>query len=163
MRPTWGAFRRAYPDYGAYPAPAAVKQAIGGAADADWIVNTCALRMSRGLNGSGVTVPAHFPGLATVAGADRKRYAFRVAEVRRWLPHAIGKADFDHTKAAGAPFDKATPAQPRHHRLRHPLLRRDRPLRQLGRRLLLPRVRCDGVLDQGHADHRVEVCLAGCG
>lgn len=111
MGPTWDAFRRAYPDYRAYPAASAVKKAIGGAADADWIVNTCALRLSRGLNGSGVTVPAHFPGLATVAGADRKRYAFRVAEVRRWLPHAIGKADFDHTKAAGAPFDKATLAQ----------------------------------------------------
>ena len=64
--------------------------------------------MSRGLNYSGVPVPGHFHGLYTVRGADRKHYALRVAEVRKWLPHAIGKPDFDLHKKSGTAFDKST-------------------------------------------------------
>jgi hypothetical protein len=60
------------------------------------------------LNYSGVTVPGSFPGLLTVKGGDSKRYALRVAEMRKWLPVALGRPDFDKTKKAGDAFDKST-------------------------------------------------------
>lgn len=106
MRPTWAKFWSEYPDYITDPVSEAVKKDIGGAVNAAWITNTCAIRMSRGLNYSGVPVPAAFAGLTTIAGADKKRYAFRVAEMRKWLPHAIGKPDFDQVKKAGEAFDQ---------------------------------------------------------
>jgi hypothetical protein len=46
-----------------------VKQIIGGKVDADWIENTCAIRMSRALNYSGVSIPAKSAGLNVISGA----------------------------------------------------------------------------------------------
>jgi hypothetical protein len=111
MRPTWSQFWGQYPDYRTDPDSATVKKDIGGAVDADWIVNTCAIRMSRGLNYSGVPVPANFTGLLTVKGGDAKRYALRVAEVRKWLPHVFDKPDFDKAKKTGDAFDQTTLAE----------------------------------------------------
>ena len=108
MKPTWSKFWAEYPDYITYPDSAAVKKQIGGEVDAAWVVNTCAVRMSRGLNGSGVVVPAKFAGLVTLKGGDGKRYAIRVAEVRTWFPSALGAPDFDLKKKAGVAFDQAT-------------------------------------------------------
>lgn len=108
MKPSWSRFWAEYPDYINYPNSETVKKDIGGSVDAAWIANTCAIRLSRGLNYSGVAVPAGFAGMSTVKGADGKRYAFRVREVRKWLPQAIGKPDFDLTKKANEVFDKAT-------------------------------------------------------
>jgi hypothetical protein len=108
MKPSWTVFWWEYPDYGTYPDSVAVKKDIGGSVDAAWIVNTCAIRMSRGLNNSSVPVPANFAGLLTLKGGDGKRYALRVAEMRKWLPTVLGKPDFDLTKKAGDVFDKAT-------------------------------------------------------
>ena len=77
---------------------ATVKKSIGGAVDADWVTNTCAVRMSRGLNYSKLPVPAAFSGMHTVKGADGKHYAFRVRELRLWLPKAtaLGAGLRDH-------------------------------------------------------------------
>ena len=110
MKPTWLKFWAEYPDYGTYPNSAAVKKDIGGAVDAAWIVNTCAIRMSRGLNYSGVPIPANFAGLLTVMGSDAKHYAIRVAEMRKWLPssHVLGKPNVEITKKADEAFDKST-------------------------------------------------------
>ena len=108
MKPTWSKFLAEYPNYVSFPDSAAVKKSIGGEVDAAWIVNTCAVRMSRGLNGSGVVVPGKFAGMVTLKGGDGKRYAIRVAEVRKWLPSALGKPDFDLTKKAGVAFDQGT-------------------------------------------------------
>lgn len=106
-RPTWAAFWNAYPDYWNFPDSGAVKASIGGAVDGDWIANTCAVRLSAALNATGVTVPGNRAGLLTVKGADGKRYALRVAEVRKWLPVAIGPPDFDRKKKPGEPFDSS--------------------------------------------------------
>jgi Type VI secretion system (T6SS), amidase effector protein 4 len=103
---TWSSLWNEYPDYVNYPEPGQVKTLVGGAVNADWIVNTCAIRLSRALNYNGVPVPGNFPGLLTVKGADGKRYAIRVAEVRKWLAHALAKPEFDITKKRGDPFDK---------------------------------------------------------
>lgn len=95
-----------YPDYGNYPKPEGVKQMVGGAVNAHWITNTCAIRLSRTLNYNGVPVPIHFPGLSTVKGGDGKNYGFRVQELHRWLDHALGAPDCDTTKKTGVAFDK---------------------------------------------------------
>ena len=105
----WSEFDRAYPDYESSDS-ATVKRTIGGAVNAGWVTNTCAVRMSRGLNYSKLPVPATFKGLHTVKGGDGKHYAFRVREMRLWLPtaSALGAPDLDIHKAQGDAFDKAT-------------------------------------------------------
>jgi hypothetical protein len=95
-----------YPDYFNYPQPEDVKTYIGGNVDADWITNTCAIRLSRALNYNGAPIPAKFAGLHTVKGGDGKRYAFRVRELHQWLDHALGAPDFDTKKKRGDDFDK---------------------------------------------------------
>lgn len=107
--PSYNALWMAYPDYVTYPHPQEVKDLIGGEVNADWITNTCAIRLSRALNENGIPVP-YFPGMSTVKGGDKKRYAFRVREMRKWLEVALGKPDFDLHKKAGTVFDKSTVA-----------------------------------------------------
>jgi hypothetical protein len=96
-----------YPDYMTYPDSDEVKELIGGDVNAGWITNTCAVRMSRALNGSGILVPNGFKGLLTVAGADRRRYALRVREMRVWFASTLVTPDFDLRKNAHAAFDKS--------------------------------------------------------
>jgi hypothetical protein len=108
VKPTWSKFWSEFPDYITYPDSAVVKKDIGGSVDAGWITNTCAVRLSRGLNYSGVLLPAKAPGLLTVKGGDGKYYALRVAEMRKWLTQTFGKPDFDLTKKAGVGFAKST-------------------------------------------------------
>ena len=106
MRPTWSKFWAEYPDYGTYPNSAEVLKDIGGALDPKWIKNSCAVRLSRGLNYSGVPVPANFAGLMTVKGGDGNRYAIQVAGMRKWLPEVLGPPDFDQKKKQGDSFSK---------------------------------------------------------
>jgi hypothetical protein len=67
-----------------------VKTLIGGNVNADWITNTCTIRVSRALNYAGFAIPGNIPGLTTVKGGDAKRYAFRVAELRRYFRAVLG-------------------------------------------------------------------------
>ena len=105
---SWSMMWPEYPDYIYYPSSAQVKKDIGGAVDAAWITNTCAVRLSRGLNYSGAKVPSGFAGMSTVKGGDGLRYAFRVREMRKWLEFAFGKPVIDIRKKRGDPFDKTT-------------------------------------------------------
>ncbi len=57
---------------------AAVKKRIGGNVDADWIANTCVVRVSRAFNYSGNRIPNGRASLVTVKGGDQLRYAFRL-------------------------------------------------------------------------------------
>lgn len=104
----WSPLWNEYPDYNAYPLPEDVKTLVGGGADADWITNTCAIRLSRTLNYNRLLVPGNFGGLRTVKGADKKHYAFRVRELRKWLNYKLGKPNFDLAKKVGDAFDKTT-------------------------------------------------------
>lgn len=78
----------AYPDMDS----ATVKSEIGGNVNADWITNTCVIRLSRALNAAGgrFVVPKNFPGLTTVSGGDGKRYAFRVVEMAKYMLETYG-------------------------------------------------------------------------
>lgn len=96
-----------YLDYINYPDPRTVKEIVGGNVNAVWITNTCAIRMSRTLNYSGIPVPRNFAGLNTVKGGDGKRYAYRVREMRTWLVATLNKPVFDIKKTAGTVFDKS--------------------------------------------------------
>ena len=97
-----------YYDYMNYPDSAQVKRLIGGLVDADWITNTCAIRMSHALNEVGIVLPRGFKGLNTVKGGNGRRYAFRVRELRKWFDTALKKPEFDLDKKASSTFDKSS-------------------------------------------------------
>jgi len=69
---------------------ARIRQRIGGHVDAAWIDHTCAVRLSRALNYSGVPVPAGFAGMKVVRGGDGKNYAYQVRGMGPWLEAAFG-------------------------------------------------------------------------
>jgi len=72
---------------------AEAKALIGGRVDADWITNTCAIRLSRGLNYSDNEIDRDSYNLyagQTISGADGKWYGFRVAEMNKYLLHHYG-------------------------------------------------------------------------
>jgi hypothetical protein len=80
--------------WNAYPVPGGsaeeAKEVIGGGALTPWMLNTCVIRISRAMNYAGHPIPAGFPGLSTVRGADGMRYAFRVEELRRYMNYSYG-------------------------------------------------------------------------
>lgn len=81
-----------------YPTGSAdeVKKRIGGQVDAEWLTNTCTVRVSRSFNYSGNPIPNRF-GLKTVTGADGLRYAFRVRELLKYLRDVYGPPGLTHT------------------------------------------------------------------
>lgn len=95
-----------YPDYIFYPDSKMVKKNIGGSVDANWLTNTCAIRLSHTLNLNGILVPWGYPHLYTVKGGNGKRYAIRVREMRKWMFYKLGKPQFDVKKKEGSAFDK---------------------------------------------------------
>ncbi len=69
------------------------KALIGGRVDADWITNTCAIRLSRGLNYSDNMIDKENyrgTGGEVISGADGKWYGFRVSEMSEYLLHNYG-------------------------------------------------------------------------
>jgi hypothetical protein len=74
-----------------------VKKRIGGAVDADWVTNTCVVRVSRSFNYAGFPIPIKQHGLSTLKGGDGKRYGFRVAELKIYLRAAHGAPAVTHS------------------------------------------------------------------
>ena len=101
----WTTLWHNYPDYLWFRDSKAVKRSIGGYVDQDYLKNTCAIRLSRTLNYSGFPLP-YWKEMVTKKGADGKRYAIRVSELRKWLLFRLGKPEFDLRKREGDPFDK---------------------------------------------------------
>ena len=77
-----------------------VKSKIGGKVDADWINNTCAIRVSRVLNYSGNSVP--FKKGETISGKDKKWYFYRVRNLRPFIESIYGAPDV----TLRSPFDR---------------------------------------------------------
>jgi len=96
-----------YANYPKQDVPAEVKKQIGGHVDADWITNTCAIRLSRSLNYSGNPIPSHFPGMHTVSGADHRWYAYRMQELKNYLAHTLGEPSITATKEREGWIDKS--------------------------------------------------------
>lgn len=61
------------------------KKRIGGQVDNPQLTNTCALRMSEAFNGTSQPIPHAHKGLITVRGGDKRFYAIRVAEFKRYM------------------------------------------------------------------------------
>lgn len=70
--------------------PEEAKTLIGGKVDAAWIENTCAVRISRVLDYSGLPVPRGGKDLATVSGADSNFYSYRQKELQAWFGKKVG-------------------------------------------------------------------------
>src|SRR5665213_4243368 len=81
------------PNYPVDPDPDAVKAAIGGSVNADWITNTCVIRISKAFNyaGDNFLIPEGDDGLLTVRGADTLNYALRVEEFIAFLRSRYGE------------------------------------------------------------------------
>lgn len=105
--PTYHKLASAYPDYKNYTATQ-VKELIGGNVNAEWITNTCAIRMSRALNYNGIIISRrNSVGMNTISGGDKKWYAFRIRELRKWLNVVLPSPVFDMRKREGEYFDKS--------------------------------------------------------
>lgn len=61
----------------------------------DETTNTCAIRLSKALNYSGVIIP-HLPG-QTFIGADNKYYFKAAYELNKWMRKTFGTNDGDQT------------------------------------------------------------------
>jgi hypothetical protein len=94
--PNFETLRENYPDGD----PNAVKSAIGGKVDADWITNTCAIRLSRAFNYCGIPIPTKFDGLSVLSGADGKWYAYRMRELKKWMELTFGEPNIVKLKPA---------------------------------------------------------------
>ncbi len=98
--------------WNAYPQGSAdeIKKLIGGGVAGDWVTNTCAIRMSRAFNYADNPIPKghKLPDgskLNTTFGGDKKRYAFRVAEFRKYLEELYGEPELKHDNSGdGGPI-----------------------------------------------------------
>jgi hypothetical protein len=70
--------------------PSGAKRIIGGHVDADWITNTCAVRISRVLDYSGLAIPNGDSTLAVVSGGDKLWYSYRQKELQAWFTRRVG-------------------------------------------------------------------------
>ena len=110
-RPDFQTFQREDWDYASHPNSTEVLRALNDA----WVnnsafSNTCTMRISRGLNYSGVLLPkpGKFNGLLTIICKDGRPYAIRVKEMRKYLTTIWGEPDFDiKNKRSGEDFNPA--------------------------------------------------------
>jgi Type VI secretion system (T6SS), amidase effector protein 4 len=92
-----------------YPSgpPESVKSLIGGDVDSPQVTDTCAVRMSRALNLSGILIPGKTRGLYTVSGRDQRDYALRVQELKQWIQNRFGPPQITAVKlSASKPIDR---------------------------------------------------------
>ena len=92
--PSFDTLRKNYPDGD----PEIVKRNIGGKVDAAWITNTCAIRMSRAFNYSGVLIPSQLDALRVLSGFDRMWYAYRMRELKSWIELSFGEPNIVKNK-----------------------------------------------------------------
>jgi hypothetical protein len=82
-----------------------VKNLIGGEVNTPIVTDTCAVRMSRALNLAGVQLPSHDPALYTLSGKDKRHYALRMQELKRWIAQRFGAPQItSHMPASRAAF-----------------------------------------------------------
>jgi hypothetical protein len=80
-----------------------VKHLIGGRVDADWVANTCAIRLSRAFNYAGAPIPY---SKETISGSDGRWYIFRVRVMDTYLRATYDDPDLT-VKKQGAPITAA--------------------------------------------------------
>jgi len=107
--PSFNTLKNCYPQGSADE----VKARIGGAVNADWIENTCAIRMSHTLNCAGIPVPPRVSGgqVQWIRGGNGDKYIFRVKqldpEIKKFFGNGItitapaGKRGVDYSPISG--------------------------------------------------------------
>jgi hypothetical protein len=105
--PDFDLLSKFYPDYWQYPTPEGVRNMIGGEAKDRDITNTCTIRLSHAMNGSGVQVPKFWQKITNRRGKNGKYYIIRVANFGAWMVNQFGKPDLVFTKKAGDAFDRS--------------------------------------------------------
>jgi len=123
--PSWSNFTAAFPlnTNPLYDSPYKMYNSVGGQAGAMYAgpnTNTCALRMSRGLNYSGITIP-NIPG-KTYKGADNKYYFLSAIEINKWMRKTFGTNDGDPTTPLNTNHYHYTGAQAGPHGVNLPTL-----------------------------------------
>lgn len=110
--PSFMKLKEEYLDYVNYTS-SQVLDKIGGKVKINDFQNTCAVRLSRTLNYNSLELPkpGEFDGLNVVSGNDKKWYAYRVREIRKWLMGRLSAPKFDLSKQAGDAFDKKNISQ----------------------------------------------------
>ncbi len=90
-----------------YPSgePEDVKRLIGGRVDANWINNTCAIRMSRALNYSSGLNEIPFSRNQTISGEDKKWYFYRVKDFIEYMKNTFGRPDITLSRGASGSLD----------------------------------------------------------
>jgi hypothetical protein len=99
--PSFDVMEKSYP----YGSTDQVKSEIGGKIKADWINNTCAIRMSRVLNYSVPELQISKEGNLTISGNDKKWYFYRVSDLIKYLTNNLGKADIYLTRTNTGEMD----------------------------------------------------------
>jgi hypothetical protein len=99
--PSFDVMETSYP----YGSTDQVKSEIGGKINADWINNTCAIRMSRVLNYSVPELQISKQGNLTISGNDKKWYFYRVSDLIKYLTNNLGKADVYLTRTNTGEID----------------------------------------------------------
>lgn len=98
-RPSWDDMKKFYPDTSTLTSE--LYNAIGGglpenykADPVNW-ENSCCIRMSRGLNYSGFTLPKAPSNGGTIYGKDKKKYWIRVKDLLGYLKTKFGKPEIE--------------------------------------------------------------------
>lgn len=100
-RPSWEDMKKNYPNSSV--STKSLYTAIGGSlperleADPNSWINSCCVRMSRGLNYSGFSLPKAPSSGGTIYGKDQKRYWIRVKDLLAYLKIKFGKPDIECT------------------------------------------------------------------
>src|SRR3989338_2238037 len=82
-----------------------VKNNIGGTVNADWVTNSCIIRICFSLNSAGYTIPSNYiyesdsnsgKYMSTLMGAGGEYYAFRVSEFTSYMHEVFGPPDLSY-------------------------------------------------------------------
>jgi len=104
--PPFALLSATYPNYWIFPSPKAVQKMIGGEVEDPDITNTCTIRVSHAMNGSGFPIPQHWRKVTNRRGANKAYYIIRVADFRGWMETRFGTPDVDVRKQGGDAFDR---------------------------------------------------------
>ena len=108
LRPSWTDMQRHYPSES--KKTLLLYSEIGGRIpqyktqadlEASAYVNSCAIRMSRGLNLSGVKLPKAISAHGNLVGGDHKNYWIRVIDLKKWLINNLGRPDVEEEGGIG--------------------------------------------------------------
>jgi len=104
--PDFDMLSREFPDYWKFREAYQAQNHIGGETKDRDISNTCTIRLSHAMNGSGAPIPHIWEEITNRRGKNKKYYIIRVKNFRSWMEYTFGKPDYDFQKKEGTAFDR---------------------------------------------------------